>query len=360
MDKYEEVNDFFQSQVIDLLNQQTKTYILKSQDKDDTQIDDFDFSINEVNEQQCYDTQLQKSQSKIDILKNKLSKLCQQKQLLQRSFIDLEREVLELEEKINQEKSEIDCSKPKISTNEEQKRKFNQKKAQYEQLLLQYEKFYFENDIKKEINEINLEYDNQTSMQRQHSNKIKINKKLEEKLNKEFDQVNKELNEYQNIINPEFKQNMNHLQQLMIEYDEFCIENIEQQKENKNQKLEEIKQNIEEINNNLKNKNQQSTNQLQNNLNEAEDRLINIFIKYNKQNKQIKELKQEKKQIQKFIDIGRQKVNSQGSFLQIKKIYKLKFIQQLFLRVIIFIGICMMLKLLQDIYQSRRKIFFNQ
>ncbi|CAD8057735.1 unnamed protein product [Paramecium sonneborni] len=315
------MNQFVKSQLIDLFNSQTKSQIFKSQDRDDTQIDDFDFNINEVSEQQCYDALIEKSQSKIDVQKNKVQDLNQKKEQLKKSLMDLQDEVQRLEEKLQQEKLKSKDARKTISFNQEEEKQIQFKQKQYEQLLKKYEEF-IKNESKREMNEIQQEYNNKSNQERIQSNKNINNKKLEERLILEFNQVNQELYEYQNIINPQLQGNLIELQQMMIENDEFSIQKMEVQK---NQMLEHLNT-IEQDQNNL----------LYQKLDQAEERLLNIFEIYNKQKKEIEELKQRKNQLYKNIVIGKIKVDSQRSLY--KKIKKNQSFKLICLGIIFIIG----------------------
>ncbi|CAD8140896.1 unnamed protein product [Paramecium pentaurelia] len=344
----QEVSELVKSQVIHLLNDQTKSQILQSKDRDDTEINNVEFEIDDVNEQQCYDAQNTKSESKIDQQINKIQDLKQKKEELEQKLRNQNQQVNQLEEKLKKQQESNNVFARQLQSAQEnmQDQQWIQKQSEYQQILHKYEEVLTqEND--KELKDIYKEYYNKSNKARNQQQRIQNSIELEKQLNLEFDQVNKEIDEIKNILDKEINEdNINDLQQLLISNNESIIETMEQQLENKKQNIEVIQEDI--IN-------------LSKQLNEAEDKFRNIFIIYNEQRKLIKELMVNNNQVQKPIQIGKQKVNSKRSSIKMKNCQISSVIQNLCSGFIILFGGFLMFILLQDIYISnqQQQYYFN-
>ncbi|CAK84819.1 unnamed protein product (macronuclear) [Paramecium tetraurelia] len=343
----QEVNEIAKSQVINMLNSQTKSQIFKSQDRDDSAIDNAEFDIVEVNENQCYDANIINPESKIDLQKNKIQDLQSKKEQLEQELRQQQQEVNQLEEQLKkkQEIQNVFAMKPQPDQENLQKQEWAQKQLEYQEILSQYEEVVTqEND--KELKDIYQEYYNQSTKARNDQQRLQNSIELEKQLNLEFDQVNQEIDQIKNILDNEINQdNINELQQLLISDDESMIKNMDQQLRNKKQLIEVIQEDI--VN-------------LQNQLNEAENKFQNIFMIYNEQRKQIKLLMENINQIEKPNEIGIQKVDSRRSQTTGRSSKISNCIEYFFSGLIALFGGFLMFLFLQDIYvSSQQQQYFN-
>ncbi|CAD8132233.1 unnamed protein product [Paramecium octaurelia] len=343
----QEVNEIAKSQVINMLNNQTKSQIFKSQDRDDSAIDNAEFKIDDVNENQCYDANDSNSVSEIDLKKNAIQDLESKKEQLEQMLLKQHQEVNQLEEQLKKKQEIQNVFTMKLQPDQEilQKQEWDQKQLEYQQILSKYEEVVTqEND--KELKDIYQEYYNKSTKARNDSQRLQNSIELEKKLNLEFDQVNQEIDEIKNILDKEINQdNINELQQLLISDNEQMIKTMDQQLRNKKQLIEEI---------------QEAIMNLQNQLDEAENKFQNIFIIYNEQRQQIKQLQENINQIEKPNEIGIQKVDSKRSQMTGRNSKVSNVIEFFCSGLITLLGGLLMFSFLQDIYlSSQQQQYFN-